>query len=59
MLCMENYEHPVMGEPEARLGLGRRKAGSVVSVRTGQRLGLVIEQNGWQINPVKFFEESK
>ena len=30
-----------------------------VRVRTGQGLGLVVEQNGWQLNPVKFFEESK
>ena len=30
-----------------------------VRVRTGQELGLVVEQNGGQINPVKFFEDSK
>ena len=36
-----------------------RKARFWVRVRTGQGLGLVVEQNGWQINPVKFFEESK
>ena len=40
-------------------GTVRRKARFWVRVRTGQGLGLVVEQNGWQINPVKFFEESK
>ena len=44
-------------ELEVRLGSGRRKAGSGVRVRTEQ--GLVVEQNGWQINPVKFYEEAK
>ena len=30
-----------------------------VRVRTGQGLKLVVEQYGGQINPVKFFEDSK
>ena len=40
-------------------GTVRRKARFWVRVRTAQGLGLVVEQNGWQINPVKFFEDSK
>ena len=39
--------------------LGQAQSGSEVRVKTGQGFGLVVEQNGWHINPVKFIEESK
>ena len=42
-----------------KLGSGRHETGFGVRVRTRQGLGLVVEKNGWHINPVNFFEVFK
>ena len=49
----------VTGDFRIFLGLKSIRIRFSVKIRTGQGLKLVVEQNGEQINLVKFFEDSK